>query len=98
MLWCSEDVANCKLPYCTLDVPTEGGGVSRHVVGDGGIFFGDGDARNNLGGLHWDSHGGEPHSEDAKAARAAGKSVGGLRAGFGTMTTYGDGYPATPQG
>ena len=31
----------------------EGEGAPR-TFGDGGGYFGPGDARNNLGGLHWD--------------------------------------------
>lgn len=87
-LWVTTDQAHMKLPYRTR---TAADGTVQ-TWGDGGIYYGPGDERNNGGGLHWDVSGG--------ARKAAAKTTGGLWAGTALpdMLHFGDGHPCTPQG
>jgi len=95
-LYTSIDVAHMKLPF--RETVAAGGAVQ--TWGDGGAYFGPGDARNNDGGLHWDVHGGGMQDAETVARKQRGEPTGGLWAGAGlpSMLQYGDGYPCGPQG
>jgi hypothetical protein len=95
-LWCSIDQAHMKLPY--RESTAADGKV--HTWGNGGVYFGPDDPRNNGSGLHWDVHGGGMQDEETVARKQRGEPTGGLWAGVGlpSMLEYGDGYPCGPQG
>lgn len=95
-LWVSIDQAHMKLPY-RQKTAVDG---AVQTWGDGGVYYGPGDARNNHGGLHWDVQGGGLQDEQVRARKAQGKTTGGLWAGTALpdMLHFGDGHPCTPQG
>ena len=95
-LWVTTDQAHMKLPYRQV---IEEDGTSRSW-GDGGIYFGPGDERNEIGGLHWDVGGGGDQDPETAARKKRGESTGGLWAGAGlpSMLEFGDGHPCGPQG
>jgi hypothetical protein len=95
-LWVSMDQAHMKLPY--RQVIDEDG--TSHTWGNGGIYFGAEDERNDIGGLHWDVHGGGDQDPEMVERKNKGEPTGGLWAGAGlpSMLEFGDGYPCGPQG
>ncbi len=95
-LWVSSDSTHMKLPYREA-IAADG---TTHTWGNGGIYFGPNDPRNNDGGLHWDVHGGGIQNPETAARKKRGEPSGGLWAGTGlpSMVEYGDGYPCGPQG
>jgi hypothetical protein len=90
------DQAHMKLPYREA---VDAAGTTR-TWGNGGVYFGPDDPRNNGGGLHWDVHGGGLQNAQTVARKQRGEPTGGLWAGAGlpSMLEYGDGYECAPQG
>ena len=90
------DNTHMKLPFRAV---TDADGTVL-TWGNGGVYFGPDDPRNNGGGLHWDVHGGGMKSAKTVALKQRGEPTGGLWAGAGlpSMSEYGDGYPCSPQG
>ena len=90
------DSCHMKLPYREV-IDADG---TVHTWGNGGVYFGADDPRNNGGGLHWDVHGGGMHSAKTMAGKQRCEQTGGLWAGAGlpSMLEYGDGYSCAPQG